>query len=134
MTASVRKIGLDFHRDAFSMVAPPLDDTATDAAFVGFARMGHFFNTPAMTMLQLKAVTAALAKSFSPPPRGKHIVDIGTGDLILPVMDGPWKGQYLSWRPELGVQKHLRYPEPRGSHFILGRESGCLCWWTLKDQ
>lgn len=108
------------------------EQEAIDAQYVGFAKMGHFFHTPEMTLAQLKAVTRALEASFAPPPNGGEIVDIDGGDMILPIVDGEWKGQYLSWRPELGIEKHLRYPEPRGSHFIIGRESGRLCWWTLK--
>lgn len=131
--------------------------TAFDDAqnfYASLARDDVFLEPHAVTMVQLKAVTAEnkrlttlcaradaaiaelraqLAKSFPPPPRHDSIVNIDGGDLILPIMDGPWKGQYLSWRPELGREKHLRYPEPRGSHFIIGRESGRLCWWTLKQ-
>lgn len=105
---------------------------AADAAYVSLAKDGHFFNTPGMTMAQLKAVTAALAQSFPPPPRGGSIVDIDGGDMILPIMDGQWKGHYLSWNPVLGRTKHMRYPEPYGSNFIVGSENGRQCWWTLK--
>lgn len=102
-----------------------------DAAYVSYAREGHFFHTPAMTLAQLKAVTAALAQSFSPPTPGGMLVDIDGGDMILPIVDGEWKGHYLSWNARW-PEKHLPYPEPCGSHFIIGRDSGRLCWWTLK--
>jgi len=103
-----------------------------DAAYVSLAVRGYIFHTPGMLLAQLKAVIAALDASFQPPPGGRHIVDIGTGDMILPVMDGPWAGHYLSWNPALGPEKHLRYPEPEGSHFIVGHSNGRYCWWPLK--
>jgi hypothetical protein len=146
------KVGVNFHRDAFSLVILPLD--VDDAFYVACARDGIFLEPHAVTMHQLKAVTRALVEAdcaaiarqtdirlladaldaaYPPPPGGKTIVDIDGGDMILPIMDGPWAGQYLSWNPALGRTKHLLYPEPQGSSFVVGRDNGRECWWTLKQ-
>lgn len=108
-------------------------EIALDLMYVDFAKDGVWLGPESVLLAQHKAVSAALAKSFLPPPHGDCIVNIDGGDMILPIADGPWAGHYLSYNPIDGPEKHLRYPEPKGSHFTLGCQSGRYCWWTL-DQ
>jgi hypothetical protein len=59
-----------------------------------------------------------------------EIVDVGTGDLILPIIGGPFDGEHLAWHPPDGRER--RFP-PCGDWtrgvYVVGSRGGQLAWF-----
>lgn len=64
------------------------------------------------------------------PRRERAIVDVGSGDMILPILGGPFDGNYLAWHPKDGTVR--RFPPygdwTRGSYHVSPRSNGCHVW------